>query len=538
MRDIDQVRPALAVAILLLVLPTAASAGSPEKSGGEGIHFWNLALKWEYRIFFGNWSGYEPHNPPIIEDIDADGRVEIIVHGVTFGMGFIVLDGMTGKEKWRKELNGYGVTLANLDSDPQEELLVYDPMLYCIDGRTGDLQWTFAGKPTTLEPLLADLDGDGSREIVAMWEGGISILSPEGKLKGLVSFPSRIPRPFGFTSGDLDGDGADELLVSLGNEILVLKGEEVERTYRVTPGNRITSLSLIDLDGDGSREIVAISLPEPSIREEGSAVWVFDIGGSLAWRQNLGPGHISSPCFSDLDGDGNLEIIIGRASLDQLVVETGGTVALKAGGSVLWSSPSPTFEKPVCADIDGDGRPEVIGVGLGGSLVSLSGESGDLEWSLEQLLAMGTPSVGDVDGDGWPEIVVNSGQDEVNCLEGAEVKLHLSEEDGELLISWSFSKRPLTLYYPITVEVLRDGMVMERRTVTRPPVRLKLGGHAGRYIVRLLYGDQVMASGEIGASTGMGTDVGSFHLSLILALVIATALMILLVGRMRYRRGP
>ncbi len=83
---------------------------------------------------------------------------------------------------------------------------------------------------------------------------------------------------------------------------------------------------------------------------------------------------------------------------------------------------------PPIADIDGDGRPEVLlplgcfghGDSATGPLLAYDGAMGTHEWT-RQLgpRTIGSPSVGDLDGDGTLEIVLGSYDGKVYALGGA-----------------------------------------------------------------------------------------------------------------------
>ena len=80
----------------------------------------------------------------------------------------------------------------------------------------------------------------------------------------------------------------------------------------------------------------------------------------------------SSPTVVDLDGDGSPEIVFGT--------EGGRVVAVRSNGSLMWSRLTgavPVQSKPAVADIDGDGQLEVVvgagtGAGFGGGIYVIS----------------------------------------------------------------------------------------------------------------------------------------------------------------------
>ncbi|MEM0269053.1 MAG: hypothetical protein QXI51_06840, partial [Candidatus Korarchaeum sp.] len=127
----------------------------------------------------------------------------------------------------------------------------------------------------------------------------------------------------------------------------------------------------------------------------------------------------SAPLLADFDGDGKLEVACYRG--DTLQVIKGNSLLLRAEGGVT---------EPVAADLNGDGRPELIYVMRDGTLVARS--IGGVLWKAKVEAPYNRVAVADVDGDLKPEVVAACGQ-YLYCFshEGKEKwRLSLREPSG------------------------------------------------------------------------------------------------------------
>ncbi len=194
-----------------------------------------------------------------------------------------------------------------------------------------------------------------------------------------------------------------------------------------------------DIDGDGIVEIISLT---PS-----SAV-AFEHDGSIKWTSGSISSHIDGvsdvPAISDMNGDGDPEIIAGRAIIDSNgnVVGTGsygfggvnnnnvgscsfavdvdgdgqqevvvGNALYRRDGSTIWYN-GQQDGYPAVADFDGDGQAEIVVSGNG--QMRLQDTDGTVLWTQSIPGASssyygGPPTVADYDGDGEPEIGVASG---------------------------------------------------------------------------------------------------------------------------------
>jgi hypothetical protein len=226
----------------------------------------------------------------------------------------------------------------------------------------------------------ADLDHDGSAELIASVPSGVlTVIGRNGGARaGWPRLFGALPQPAWPAGrpgiGDLDGDGLDEIvtcvtagaptrrrfLVALHADGADVPGWPVELRATGTGGGCSPGASVVaDLDGDGYSEVV---------RAEGAAVFAFDgFGRSVpGWPWQAPPdaaGRVrpinADPIAADLDGDGRPEIVVIESGYEPRLY------AVDAGGRTVAHFPVPLGQvvdrqAPAAADIDGDGHAEII----------------------------------------------------------------------------------------------------------------------------------------------------------------------------------
>jgi hypothetical protein len=225
----------------------------------------------------------------------------------------------------------------------------------------------------------------------------------------------------GFAIGDVDNDGQPDVVTASESKVCALSGSNGAEKWCKTGLN--SSLdpygysypSLADMDGDGNVEVVvgdAIirgadgTLLARGGRGKGAAPY----GGS-----GVGGTYGALSAVIDLDGDGSLEVVTG-------------STAYNKDGSVKWDNGGLDGLVAV-ADFDGDGQGEIVKTS--GIYVYGMESDGTVAWGpLTYSGNLSAPGIDDLDGDGQPEIVFAAQNSLVALNWGGSVKWNAAITDA------------------------------------------------------------------------------------------------------------
>ncbi len=175
-----------------------------------------------------------------------------------------------------------------------------------------------------------------------------------------------------------------------------------------------------DIDGDGKLEIVF------GCYRNDSCVYALNAeDGSLLWKYNTGGCNDVAPIIYDVDGDSKPDIVVPASCNPTTFCLDGQT------GTVKWQTPTRGSDSPpTIADIDNDGKTEILHGEFGGYVICINAENGSKKWEIAvdtNSWIQTAPTIVDLDGDGKLDYVVGTwnfdNQDKIYAYHGDDLSL-------------------------------------------------------------------------------------------------------------------
>jgi hypothetical protein len=371
-----------------------------------------LPLSWFFRFWISEYSG-PYHNTTALADFDGDGDLDVAVmnlrkesestywHVLTFWTN----QGGGRFTSERIDLGPYlylSLAATDLDLDGDDDfaiLSVPNLVLYLNQGgdqggQTGEFKIGQSITPqmhhhTPGSVVLGDLDGDGYPDAFVAGCCTMTMVRADGSGSAYSPALSWV-----WINGGAPGEGRRARALS----------------HALLGDLRIRAAALGDLDGDGDLDVFAALLGPQLGERTGHPDMVLFNDGSGNFQdsgQRLGLADSSSVALGDLDGDGDLDALVGSDQGAQAWTNQGGLQGGRAGEfSPGQDFPGDRAAAVFLADFNGDGSLDALIAGeTQGSLYWNDGQgaftrsSQRFRYSERHGLA-----VGDFNGDGYPDI--------------------------------------------------------------------------------------------------------------------------------------
>ncbi len=269
--------------------------------------------------------------------------------------------------KWTFDLDdsAFGnAAIGDIDGDGKPEIVFStyrnDSTIYALNAEDGSILWKYnTGGCNDVAPLIYDVDNDGTLEVVlaaSCVPKTFCFDGSTGSVKWVVNLHGSDSPP---SIADIDNDGKLEILHgNFGGYVTCLSAESgaIQWDLQVDKNSWIQTAPLIlDADGDEQLDFIVANW------SFGANHKIFCFSGSdqtLLWESDLPDDHIyHGGAVADLDGDGKTELVIGCYDGVLRVINT-------EDGSLAWdyenSNKRYIAAPPLIADFNGDNNYEIV----------------------------------------------------------------------------------------------------------------------------------------------------------------------------------
>lgn len=412
---------------------------------------------------------------PNYGDFDRDGKMEIVVPNES-GVRVFNTDGsrkLDGLPSFPSNNFMIPPAVGDLNGDTKDDLVLMGynpPIIYAYLSGDEQFQVYYANFPNVNNfrysesqfptVFLEDIDNDGRDEIFAHLPSADKafLIASDGTEMHEYDNAARIQ------PADLNGDGMDEIYTFHDgfSEIRELnKAGDVIFAKRIQLNDMeftCNSMTANDLDDDGTDELILYGYHS----DENLYVYIFD-KDFVPWPNtpiNLGLNSFvipTAPIFSDIDNNGQLEMISGFFDIDYSYIHVwnlDGSSYLPGseGGLFALTSHPAMLNMITVADINGDGFPELI-ASANDDLFSVFANQRLYAWDFTGRMLPGfpvitaldigtgyryTPIIGDFDADGFADIAMTTSDNNLAMIKRIGM---VYQECASPVSHWRYNRR-------------------------------------------------------------------------------------------------
>ena len=318
-----------------------------------------VKIAWNLRGPNASWLGNA-------RDFDGDGKIDLVAGVETKGIRRVARYTQDGRRIWSSErINGglgheSGLAIEDLDGDGKYEVVFnVHRQLWCMDADTGRTKWKI-DLPECRDNYQASVVGhflDRKRlAVVCRVYRDVTCYDASGREIWSHSIDNKDLYGHEMVSCDADGDGLDEVYVSLNGKFLALGGDGKLRWSDSTCRNHSDFILCGDVDGDGDREIVYDR--DGCTARRGPIVCVDGTAGKVQRQWTCarpGKDHLQRATLGDFDPS--------RRGLELAAVGKklglGGLIMWGAAGRHAWRKDIPAGWV-TCGDWNGDKTTEIM----------------------------------------------------------------------------------------------------------------------------------------------------------------------------------
>jgi len=383
-----------------------------------------------------------------VADVDSDGLPDVVTTQIDFNNGASAVSWLLGTADGgfapggSVSFTGYAGRLAigDIDGDGHRDVAVIPSRVaYGAENLDLVILWGTASggfstddmlrlpiAGTATDVVIADVDGDGRRDVVTAQAGeaagrievrrGLPTLDPAdrtGRVSAVADTIAVDGSPQRIIAHDMNRDGVADIVAACdaapgsgslpSGSVVVLHSVTGAGWFAAATsgiGSAPGGVTAADVDGDDIIDVVVTSATDNS-----AAVLVGTAAGGLRGPMPYGVGKSPQGVTTgDLDGDGRPEIVTA-----DMASGTATILWQRADGSFTDTTRDVGTLKVVAADVNGDGRMDAITLAPGAQDVSVLIGRGDGTFSQRGRYRIGgdlvSVAVGDLNGDGRLDIV-------------------------------------------------------------------------------------------------------------------------------------